>query len=404
MYLFHIFRSLVPLRNPIGFGASDLLLLGLTAVAVIAFFGYAYAGDWLKRFAQRALWCAATLFVLPIALRLALLPRASAPAASTPREFSSLLWADTLLHARLANPPHAFNEFFAAPLVEQRPSYRSTLPLGDGLLPAIGKLLFRNAWAGILLGIGGLAALSYWMLRAWVPAQWALLGGVLAACAFGPLCAWTNQYWGGFAAVIGGCMAVGALPRVRGKRKLGHAAILVVGIALEALAVPSLFCSLAPLLVLACVVALKLLDKIHGDLVWVVVTMCAAHFLFWYGLHLFGDELTLRAVTAYGGRDFVDDPERQMHHAVASALIRQPGMQLVFVRSGMLHTPEEWIHNRADIDRAQIVWARDLGEARDRKLIDYYGGRRQLWLLEPDAIPPRLRLYTQAIGAMANAQ
>ena len=168
MYLFHIFRSFVPLRNPLGFGVSDLLELGVTVLALIAIFGYAWMGDWLANAARRTAWCMLALFVLPIALRLALLPRFPVPVATTSDEFSALLLSDTLLHGRLANPPHPLHEFFETPLVRQEPTYRSTLPVGDGLLPAAGRVLFRSDWGGILLGIGALSALSYWMLRAWI--------------------------------------------------------------------------------------------------------------------------------------------------------------------------------------------------------------------------------------------
>jgi hypothetical protein len=390
MYLFHIFRSLVPLRNPIGFGASDLIALGLALTALLVIFGDAYLGDGMRSVARRTGLCMVALFVLPIALRLALLTRASAPAPDTAAEFSSLLAADTLLHGRIRNPPHAFSEFFEAPLVEQRPVYRSTLPVGDGLLLALGLLVLRDSWAGILLGIGALAALSYWMLRGWVAAGWALLGGAAVGCAFGPLCGWTNGYWGGFAAALGGCMIVGALPRLRARRRAGDAAMLVAGVTLEVMARPSAFCLLLPMLVLATMAALKILSEIRGDVFWVVVVMFAAHFLFWYGMHAVADEAALRAVSAYAGRDFVDDPERQMHRAVNAELNRQPGKQLVFVRRGVWHGPGEWIHNSADIDASRIVWVRDLGQENDRKLIDYYGGRT-VWLLEPDTIPPRLR-------------
>jgi len=32
----------------------------------------------------------------------------------------------------------------------------------------------------------------------------------------------------------------------------------------------------------------------------------------------------------------------------------------------------EWIHNAADIDGADVVWAADLGDAENQKLIEYY--------------------------------
>ena len=48
--------------------------------------------------------------------------------------------------------------------------------------------------------------------------------------------------------------------------------------------------------------------------------------------------------------------------------------------------------NAADVDRARIVWARDLGPDENQKLLRYYPDRTA-WLLEPDAHPPRLTPY-----------
>lgn len=50
------------------------------------------------------------------------------------------------------------------------------------------------------------------------------------------------------------------------------------------------------------------------------------------------------------------------------------------------------IYNRADIDSSAIVWARELGPARDAALLRYYAGRT-VWLFEPDETPPRLARY-----------
>jgi hypothetical protein len=71
-----------------------------------------------------------------------------------------------------------------------------------------------------------------------------------------------------------------------------------------------------------------------------------------------------------------------------------PGKQLVFVRYYPPHEFREWVHNAADIDGAQIVWARDLGPEENEKLRRYYPDRAA-WLLEPDFRPARLTLYGQ---------
>jgi hypothetical protein len=74
-----------------------------------------------------------------------------------------------------------------------------------------------------------------------------------------------------------------------------------------------------------------------------------------------------------------------------------PGPQLVIVHyaphpKGLAVTLPEWVHNAADIDRAKVVWAQDMGAAGNRELVDYYKNR-QVWLVEPDASPPRLIPY-----------
>lgn len=284
----------------------------MALLALIAIFGYAWIGDWFATAARRTAWCMIALFVLPIALRLAynapaspqsiLLRRVPPPVPATSDEFSSLTLADTLLDGRLANPLHPSPEFFEAPLVVQKRAYRSTLPLADGLLPAAGRLLFRSAWAGILLGIGALSALSYWMLRAWVTPGWALCGGVLVACAFGPLGHWTNSYWGGFISAIAGCIILGALPRLRQNHRLRNAAFwrnalfLAAALTIELLANPAAFCLFFPILVLAAVLVLNGLKQFRPALLFILLLIYGVRFLFWYGLQAFADppQLTMK--------------------------------------------------------------------------------------------------------------
>jgi hypothetical protein len=58
------------------------------------------------------------------------------------------------------------------------------------------------------------------------------------------------------------------------------------------------------------------------------------------------------------------------------------GDDLVIVRYGANHDfHHEWVYNRASIDSADVVWARDMSSEENRELIRYFEWRRA-WLLE----------------------
>ena len=122
--------------------------------------------------------------------------------------------------------------------------------------------------------------------------------------------------------------------------------------------------------------------------------LCGAHFLFWYGLRLFNSENLLPA-TAYQTWDFLNSGDPQGRIGVNETLARSVGPQLVFVRYSSQHRFEEWIANAADIDSARVVWARDLGSAENNLLLPSFP-RRKAWLLESDVRPPRLSSYPTA--------
>jgi hypothetical protein len=78
----------------------------------------------------------------------------------------------------------------------------------------------------------------------------------------------------------------------------------------------------------------------------------------------------------------------------ASELNAMPGEHLAIVRYGPASNESgEWVYNSADIDHAKIVWARDIPGIDIHPLLNYFRGRR-VWLVEHDAIPPRLTPYT----------
>ncbi|MGB2602887.1 MAG: hypothetical protein WBC78_04795 [Candidatus Sulfotelmatobacter sp.] len=76
------------------------------------------------------------------------------------------------------------------------------------------------------------------------------------------------------------------------------------------------------------------------------------------------------------------------------AQLRQiPGQHLVIVRYGPNHDVDrDWIYNEPDIDRAAVVWARDMGDQQNQVLLRYFNGRHA-WLMQGDDTPPRLEPY-----------
>lgn len=96
--------------------------------------------------------------------------------------------------------------------------------------------------------------------------------------------------------------------------------------------------------------------------------------------------------SVYARRDAVIPPQEQATEKILAA--SKPGERdLVIVRYAPDHTPHvEYVFNRADIDHSKIVWARDMGEAKNKELIDYYPNRR-VWLFQPDPAPASLTPY-----------
>ena len=251
MYIFHLLRSFRPAQNPIGFGAGDFIELTIAAILVfLAIYWRAWISIHARRFAEKTGWCMLLLAVLPVALRLLLLPRYPVPTANVADDFSYLLLADTLSHFRLANPPHPLHQFFETFFVFQQPSYSSLYPLGQGIALAIGRMLFGHFWAGVALSIAAFCALTYWMLRAWTTPGWSLVGGLLAVIQFGPLNQWMNSYWGGAVSATAGCLVFGSLPRLRERGRRRDAAWLGLGLGIELLTRPyeSIFLALSAIL------------------------------------------------------------------------------------------------------------------------------------------------------------
>jgi hypothetical protein len=233
-----LFRSLRPLYNPIGFGAADFIVLAWAGLLVLLLVAAIRCGPAVSRFARRTRWSMLVLALLPMALRLALLPTAPVPAPRTPDDFSYALLGDTLAHFRLANPPHPMRRFFETNFVLHEPTYSSIYPLGQGIALAVGQFVLRQQWAGVVLCAGAFCGLCCWMLLGWTAPVWALIGGLLAVFEFGPLQYWMNTYWGGSLAAAGGCLIFGTLPRLHQRARPRDAVLLGLGVAIEWLTRP----------------------------------------------------------------------------------------------------------------------------------------------------------------------
>lgn len=549
MFSSPLFRFLEPAQNPLGFGVNDFVLLGFAILLVVVMLTKPAILALVEKTAGRTVLCMSLLAALPIVLRLALLPHHPVPLPRVADDFSYLLLGDTLAHFRLANPTHPLHRFFEGVFILQEPSYSSIYPLGQGIVLAFGQLVFRHPWAGVVLSVGALCALCYWMLLGWTTPSWALLGGLLAAIEFGPLSPWMNTYWGGAVSGIAGCLVFGALPRLRNAPRTRDAVLLGAGLGLQlltrpfefalltaivilffvrlrSLAIAALvllpafgltvlqnkqvtgswttlpyqlsryqygipatftfeanpiphrpltveqqidydaqadvhnlavqsgylarlggrirfyrFFLLAPLylalpaflltlreyryawivialgffwlgdafypyfyphyiaaetclFLLVSVVSLQRLGRFSQEAVALILVLCLAHFAFWYGIFLSGNQNLSTALATEETWNSVDDYSASYgdiarRTAVNRRLANEPGKQLVFVRYSPQRTAREWIQNRADIDRARVVWAIDRGAQENELLCRYYSDR-QAWMLEPDARPPKL--------------
>jgi hypothetical protein len=151
----------------------------------------------------------------------------------------------------------------------------------------------------------------------------------------------------------------------------------------------------AGLFVLMSVVGLRRLSewRMGAEIAFVLVVLCGAEFLGWYGLHLF-ERPQLYPLLRYETWDSINhEGQARKRVQVNDELAEIPGELLVFVRYSARHIyQEEWVWNGADIDGQRIVFARDLGTDEDQKLIRYYSNRKVL-VLEPDGVEAKLSAW-----------
>src|SRR2546427_9276571 len=102
------------------------------------------------------------------------------------------------------------------------------------LFIAAGQLIFGLPFWGVWLSAGLMCAAICWMLQAWLPPSWALLGGLLAVVRLGSFSYWANSYWGGAVPAIGGALVLGALPRIKRHQRVRDSLLMGFGLAILA--------------------------------------------------------------------------------------------------------------------------------------------------------------------------
>jgi hypothetical protein len=191
------------------------------------------------RLARRQGLAVAAVGLATLVLRLAMLPLCPIPLPFAPDDFSNLLASDTFAHGRLTNPTPALWTHFESIHITMQPTYMSMYFPAQGLVMAAGKVLFGSPWFGILIVSALMCASICWMLQAWLPPGWALLGGILAMLRLGLFSYWVNTYTGGgLIAGLGGALVLGALPRLTRTARIRYGMLMAAGIALLALTRP----------------------------------------------------------------------------------------------------------------------------------------------------------------------
>jgi hypothetical protein len=485
------------------------------------------------------------------------------PVPSVPDEFSYLLAADTFAHGRLSNPTHPMWVHFESFHIIQQPTYASKYPPAQGLMLAVGQILGGHPVVGVWISAGLACAAIYWMLLAWLPPRWALLGGLLVTVRFGILDYWSQSYWGGEVAALGGALVFGALRRIIHRPRVRDALLMGVGLAVLANSRPyeGLLVSLP-----AGVLLVAWLVGQHGPparvaigsigLPLLLVLVCTAGAMGFYNLRVTGNafrmpyqvhEATYAVTPVFFWQESKPDPsyrhqvirdyhtvweiEQYLRHRSISGFVRvsvdkikdlllyylgfaltvplvmlpwvlqsrwmhfalltcsvlgvgllgakwmwphyaapvtglifvlvlqamwhlrlwrwrgrptgqfivwtipvvcvatlvlgfvqqlhmdssswefqrrriliqlqaDGGRHLIIVRYGSRQPPREWVYNEANIDGAQVVWAREMDTAHNRKLLEYFADRR-VWLLV-DAREPHLVPYALESGSWSN--
>lgn len=192
-------------------------------------------------------------------------------------------------------------------------------------------------------------------------------------------------------------------PRVLGDRRIrflvAAGAVVILGLAVEVFFLPHYAAPLTALNLALVVQALRHLRVWRWDgqpagvfLVRILPLVCAGAL----AIRLIAPGLGLPLTETKVWWIRLAPSERGLERArLLARLEGMPGQHLVVVRYGPAHDPRtqtEWVYNAADIDRAKVIWAREMDGAENARLLESYRTRR-IWLIQPDRQPVQLQPY-----------
>src|SRR6185503_16529743 len=159
----------------------------------------------------------------------------SIPEPSAHDEFSYLLAADTFSRGRFTNPTHPMWVHFESFHVLQQPTYMSKYQPAQGLVLAWGKIA-GHPIIGVWLSMAVMSAAICWMLLAWLPARWAVIGGLLTIIHpyIGVGSYWAQSYWGGCVPAAAGALLLGGVRYLGRKPRIPQALSTGIGLAVLA--------------------------------------------------------------------------------------------------------------------------------------------------------------------------
>jgi hypothetical protein len=224
-------------------GRPSLILIEgcLTAIAFAVAFccprlgaaGFSRIERAFGRLARRKRLSVAVVGFTALLLRLAILPLSPVPKPFVQDDFSFLLAADTFASGRLTNPTPAMWVHFETMHITMKPTYMSMYFPAQGLVMAASEVVTGHPWYGILVMTALMCSAIVWMLQAWLPPSWALLGGALAILRLGLFSYWIDTYSGaGSISALGGALLLGALPRFMKTARLRDSLLMATGVIL----------------------------------------------------------------------------------------------------------------------------------------------------------------------------